>query len=109
VTILTTYSNGVQIFVDVLRDALDLSRQLVFNLKQIVLVTFSNEVDGDTQMSKSSRSTDSVEVSLSILWEIKVYNNIDRLNIDTSSKDVSTDKASGLSVLEVMEDSVNIG
>ena len=73
-------SDGVQILVNVLRDALDLGRQLVFDLEQVVLVSFGDEVDGDTQMSEPSRSTDSVEVGLSILWEVEVYHHVHGLD-----------------------------
>jgi len=97
------YSDCVQVLVDVLRDALDLSIKLVFNLEKIVLVTLGDEVDGNTKMAESATSSDSVKVGLCILWEVKVEHNIHRLDIDTSSENVGTHEDTSFTVLEVVE------
>tara|TARA_B110001450_G_C17634031_1_gene486425 strand:+ start:181 stop:465 length:285 start_codon:yes stop_codon:yes gene_type:complete len=85
-----------------LRDRLDLSVELILDLEQILLIRFSDEVDGQTQMAESSRSTDSMQVSLSVPREIEVDDHIHRKNIDTTSKNICANQASGLSILEVM-------
>lgn len=40
------HSDGVQVLVDILRDRVDLSVKLILNLKEVVLVLLSDEVDG---------------------------------------------------------------
>ena len=82
--------------------------QLVFNCKQVVLVVLSDEVDGQTEVTKTTRSSDSVQVSLSILGEIEVDHNVNRNDIDTTCEQVSTDETASFSVLEIMENSVSI-
>lgn len=98
-----TSSHGVQVLVDVLRDALDLSVQLILNLEQIGFVIFSNEVDGDSEVAESARSTDSMQVNVGVLGEVEVDHHVDGLDVNTSCENVGAHQASGLSVLEVME------
>ena len=38
-------SNSVEVLVDVLRDRLDLSVQIVLNIEHVILVVLANEVD----------------------------------------------------------------
>ena len=57
-------------------------------------------------MTESTRSTDTMQVGFSISWEIKVDNDIDSLNINTSSEDIGTNEESVSTVLEIMENSV---
>lgn len=42
------------------------------------------------------------------LWEIKVDDNIDGLDIDTSSEEVRADQVSCHSIPEIVEDSVSV-
>ena len=73
-----------------------------------MLVLLGNEVDSQTKMSKTTRATDSVKISLRVLGEIKVDHDVNRLNIDTTGEQVSAHKAASLTVLEVMVDTVTI-
>jgi len=101
-------SNGVQVLVDVLWDSLNLSVKLVFNLKHIVLVILGDEVNGQSQVSESSRTANSMQVSVTIAWEVEVDNNIDRHDINTSREQICTYETTGLSLFEVMENSVSV-
>lgn len=47
-----------------------------------------------------------MQVGLCVPWEIKVDDDVDRKNINTTSKDVCADQTSGLSIFEVMVDSI---
>lgn len=58
-------------------------------------------------MSESSGSTNSVEVSFRVFGEIKVDNNIDWLDINTSSNQISTNKTSSLIISKIMENFVS--
>ena len=75
-------------------------------MEEVVLIVVGHKVDGDTQVAESTRSANSVQVSLSVLREIEVDDHVHRLDVDTSCKNVSTHQASGLSVFEVMEDPI---
>lgn len=66
-----------------------------------------NEVDCHTEMTKSTRSTNSMQVGLSVLGEVEVDDNVHSLNINTSCKDICAHKTSSLTILEVMENSIN--
>ena len=101
-------SYSVQILVDILWDRYYLSLQLGLNLEEILLVIVGDEIDGKTQVSKTSWPTDSVQVGLCIPREVKVDDDVDRENIDSTSKNVSADEASGLTILIVMVDSTKI-
>jgi hypothetical protein len=65
---------------------LDLSSQLLFNPVKVETVLISHKVDGETQMSKASGSANPVKVCLRILGEIKVDDDIDSLDVDTSGE-----------------------
>ena len=59
-------------------------------------------------MAKSSRSADSMQVGLCVPWEVKVDDDIDRKNIDTTSEDIGTNQAPCLTIFEIMVDSINV-
>ena len=59
-------------------------------------------------MTESSRSTDSMEIGLSISSKVEINDYIDGLNIDTSSKDISANQASCFSIFKVMVNSTSI-
>jgi hypothetical protein len=39
-------------------------------------------------MTVTSRTADPMQISLGVLWEIKVDDNIDSLNVDTTSEEI---------------------
>jgi hypothetical protein len=96
-------SHGVQVLVDVLGDALYLSVQLILDLEEVGLVIFSDEVDGNSEVTESAGSADSMKVNVGVLGEVEVDDHVDSLDVDTSGEDVGAHEASGLSILEVME------
>lgn len=57
-------------------------------LLKIAPVIESNEVDGNTKMAITTWSTDSVEVCLGMLREVKVYHHIHCLYIYTSCEQI---------------------
>jgi hypothetical protein len=60
----------------------------LFNPVQVEPVFPIDQVDSQTQMSKSTRATDAVKVSFGVLWEIKVDDNIDGLDINTTGQQI---------------------
>lgn len=98
-------SDRVEILVDVLWDGRNLGAQFIFNLEHLMLVIFSDEVEGETQMTKSTRTSDSVEIGVGAAWEVEVDNHVHGHDIDTTREQIGTHEASGLTVTEVMVNS----
>ena len=82
--------------------------QFSFNLEKLVPYLVRDEVDRETIPTKSTTSANSVEVSLSRLREVKVYNQIHTHNIDTSSKKISTDETPCGTFPKVIKNSKNM-
>jgi hypothetical protein len=60
----------------------------LFNPVKIETVLVGHEVNGETQMPKTSGTTDSVKIGLRVLREIKVDDDIDSLNVDTTCEQI---------------------
>lgn len=65
-----------------------LSAQLLFNSVEIEAVFVGHKINGKTQVSKASGTTNSVKIGLRILGEIKVDDDIDSLNVDTTGEQI---------------------
>lgn len=84
---LVEFSN-VQRFVNDLRNWLDFSAELLFNSVEREPVVVGDQVDGDTKVAETSRSSDPVKVGLRHLWKVKVYYHVHSLYINTSSEKI---------------------
>ena len=78
----------VELQVNLLWHGLDLSLQLTFNVVQIEAVFISDEVNSQTQVTKPARATDTVQVGLGSLWEVKVYHDIHSLDVNPSRQKI---------------------
>ena len=94
--------------VNSLGNRLDLRSELLFNFIKIETILVSNKVDSQSQMPKSTRTTNTMKVSFTVLGEIKVDDNVYCLNINTTSKEVGTDKVTTHAVAEVMENAITV-
>lgn len=59
-------------------------------------------------MSKASRSANAMEIGLGIFGKVKVDDNINSLNVDTTGQKVGANQISTNAVTEVMEDTVAV-
>lgn len=75
-------------WLDDLWNWLDLCAQLGLDLVQSESVVVGDEIDGNTQVTESSRSADSVQVGLGHLGEVEVDDNVDGLDVDTSGEEI---------------------
>lgn len=50
-----------------------------------------------------------MKIGFGRLWEVKVDDHIDSLNVDTSSEEVRANKVSRQSIPEIVENSVSVG
>lgn len=76
----------VEGLVNSLRNRLDLRSEFLFNAVEVEAIFVGNEVDGETKVTESSGTTDTVKVGFRVLGEVEVDDNVDGLNVDTASK-----------------------
>jgi hypothetical protein len=73
----------------VAKDLRNRSLETLFNLLQNILVGLcADEGDGDTLGTKTTGTTDTMEVGVSVKWEIVVNGQIDTLDINTTTEDI---------------------
>ena len=94
--------------IDVLRDGSNLRPKLLLDTVEVKTIFIRHQVDGKAQMSEPTGTTDTVKISFRVLGEIKVDDNIDGLNINTTGKEVRAHEVSTHAVAEVVEDAVTV-
>lgn len=94
--------------INLLWHRLNLRVQFFLNAEEVLFIVFCDEIDSQSQVSKSPASSDSVQISLTGLWEIKIDNDVHALNIDSSGKEIRTDQTSTVSITEIVENLVSI-
>lgn len=89
--------------VDGLGEVLDLDLESGLDgLEDLAVGVRGDERDGQSSGSESSGSSDSVEVRVGVGRLVVVDDNVDSLDVDSSSKDVGADKDSLLERLELL-------
>jgi hypothetical protein len=78
----------------------------LFNFIKIEAIIPVDKVDCEAQVSKSTRTADTVKVSFGVLGEIKVYDHVDCLDIDTSSQQIRAYEVAANAVSEIMENAI---
>ena len=53
-----------------------------------MLIFLCDEVDGNTTVAKTSGPSYAMQVSLCVLWEVKVYHHVDRDDVDAACKEI---------------------
>jgi hypothetical protein len=71
-----------------LGNGLDFRAQFVLDAVQGKAIFVRDQVDGNAQVTKPTRTTDSMQVRLGHLRKIEIDDHIDSLNVDTTSKQV---------------------
>ena len=94
--------------VNSLGDRLNLRSKLLLNLIQIETILIGNKIDSQTQMPKSTRTTNTMKIRFAILGEIKVDDNVYCLNIDATSKEVRADEVTAHAVAKVVENAITV-
>lgn len=69
-------------------NGLYLGAQFLLDFVEIESVIPIDEVDGKTKMAKTARTTDPVQISLSILGEVKIDDNVHRLDVDSAGEKI---------------------
>lgn len=71
-------------------------------------VFIGNQVDGNTQVSETSRTTDAVQVSLSESGEVKVDHHVHRWDVDASGEQVCANEVPAVTLSEVMKNAIPV-
>lgn len=94
--------------IDHLRDRLNFGTQLFLDAVKIKTIFVGDQIDGDTEMSETSGSTNSVQISLRHLGEIEINNNVHSLYIDTTREEIRADQVPAQPGSEVMENAISV-
>merc|ERR1719438_293534 len=89
------------------RHLIDLGGIVLLNITQDPDVIVLHEVDGYTLATESARSSDSMDVQLSVVWQVVVDHQRDLLDINTPGPDISGDQDSALSTPELFHNRVS--
>lgn len=73
-----------------------------------VPIFVGNQVDSDTEVAKASRAANAMQVGLCHFGKVKVDNNIDRLNVNTTSKEITANKVTAEATPEVVKNAVSV-
>lgn len=101
-------SRHIQGGINHLGDGFDFGSQLFLDAVKIESIFVGDQIDGDTEMSETSGSTNSVQVGLCHLGEIEINNNVHSLYIDTSGEEIRADQIPAQPGSEVMENAISV-
>ena len=103
-----TSGSDIKCTIDVLGDGGNLRPKLLLDTVEVEAIFVRHQVYGETQVSEPTGATNTVEVRFRVLGEIKVDDDVDGLDIDTTSEEVRAHEVSTHAVAEVMEDAVTV-
>jgi len=106
--VLLVIRGDVQSFVDFLGNGLDFGAKFSLNPLQVVSVLVGDEVDGNPQVSVSSRTTDTMQISLAHFGKVEVYHHVDGLNVNASCEEIGADQVAAMSLAEIVEHTVSV-
>jgi hypothetical protein len=75
---------------------------LLDRLEDRLVVGAAHERDGETLGSETTGTTDTVKVGIGLVGHVVVDSDVDTLNIDTTTEDVSGDTDTSLELLELL-------
>lgn len=95
--------SAIEGFIYVGRHGVDLGIQFLLNLDHRLLVSFSDEVDGESDLSEPARPADPVKVDAAFGGEVEVDDDVDSLHVDAPGDEVGTNKGLVLPPPEPLE------
>ena len=98
----------VKTLVNGLRNGLDLSPELLLDAVKVESVLPVDQVNSETKVTKATGSTDTMKIGLCIFGEIKVDNDVDSLDINTTSEKIGANKVTAVTSAEIVEDAVTV-
>lgn len=103
-----TSGSDIKCTIDVLRDGGNLRAELLLDTVEVKAIFVRYEVDGEAQMSEPTGATNTMKVRFRVFGEIKVDDDVDGLNIDTTSEEVRAHEVSTHAITEVVEDTITM-
>jgi hypothetical protein len=85
-----------------------LSAVKLFNFSHHAYILGGNEVDGNTLSAETSSTTNSVDVVLTVGWQIVVDDQRNLLNINTTGQKISCDKDTGRTRSELLHNEITL-
>ena len=95
--------SAVKPLLNLRRDGLDLSAKLLLDLIEVQPVVISDQVDGESEVTEPSRASHSMKVGLRVLGEVKVDDDVDRLDVNATGEEIGGDEVAAMAVAEVVE------
>ena len=106
--VLFFFLRDVQFRVDLRRNRLDGGIKFLFNTEDVVTIVIGNKVDSQTKVTETTRAANTVKIGFSGLGEIEVDDDVDGLDVDTTSDKIGTDQVTAVTLTEVVEDAVTV-
>jgi hypothetical protein len=75
---------------------------LLDRLENSLIIWAADERDTETLGSETTGTTDTVEVGVGLIGHVVVDSDVDALDVDTTTEDVSGDTDTGLELLELL-------
>lgn len=75
---------SIEIGIDLLGDGLHGNIEFLFDFDEVILVIVGDEIDGDTQVSETSGTSDTMQVGFGVLREIEIDDHVDGLHVNTT-------------------------
>lgn len=98
----------VETLIDNRGDGLDFSSKFLLDLVKVEAIFVGDQVNGQTQVTETTTTADTMKVGLGVLWEIKVDDNVYGLDIDTTGQKIRADQVAADSVSEIVENAVTV-
>ena len=95
-------------FGDLRGDRKDFGGEFFLNAVNVVAIFNGYKIDGKTEVSKTTGTTDAMEIGFGVFGEIEIDNNVDGGDIDTTSKEIRRDEISASTLAKVMEDTITM-
>ena len=99
---------SIEFLVNGLWNGCNLGTKLLLDSVEIEAIIPIDQVDRHTQMSETSRSTNTMEVSLRVLRKVEIDNHVHSLDVDTTSEKIRTHEVAANTIPKVMEHTVTV-
>lgn len=94
---------NVEALVNRLRNGLDFGTEVSLDIVQVESVIPVDQVNSQTKVAITTRSTNTMKIGLGILGEVKVDDNVDRLDIDTTGEKIRAYQVAADAIAEIVE------
>lgn len=104
-----TLLTDIETTVNLGRDGTDLRSQILLNHPQRMAIIICDQIHRQSQVTETSRPSNTVQVCFGILGEIKVDDDVHTLNVNTAREEVGRHEVTCTPIAEFMEDAVTVG